>query len=183
MRLVAGLASEATGMLVRIDLLEAFGLGRAGRMAANTEIGRVEFGGHDRGIVGVLCQGAVTGFAIDVGVLAGLLHLQDVRVASLAGLVAGKMDRACGNLADGGSAVVAVLAEAFRHDEVPDRQEDREGHDKQKRKPQQMPCILEQLHREYFLPEETGMVRSFGRDRFIDMDLEVWLYVIQRKGG
>ena len=77
---------------------------------------------------------------------------------------------------------MAVLAEAFRHDEVPDRQEDREGHDEQKRKPQQMPCILEQLHREYFLPEETGMVRSFGRDRFIDMDLEVWLYVIQRTG-
>ena len=112
-RLVAGLAGNAAGVIRRIDLGKALGLGRAGRVAADAEHGRVQLGRrYARGIVGVLGQRSVTGFAVHVRVLAGLLYVQNVGVAGLAGLVAGELDRARCDLGDGGAAVVSVLSEA-----------------------------------------------------------------------
>src|ERR1017187_8851171 len=118
MRLVTGLAGEAAGVLVGVDLREAFGFGSAGRMAADAEDGGVELGWGDGGVVGVFRKRTVVGFAVDVGVLAGFLGVQDVRMAGLAGLVAGEMDGTSGNLTDCGSAVMAGFAKGLGHDEV-----------------------------------------------------------------
>src|ERR1017187_5041631 len=103
MRLVTGLAGEAAGVLVGVDLREAFGFGGAGRVAADAEDCGVELGWGDRGVVGMLRQRAMAGFAVDVGVLAGGLDGQDVGVAGLAGLVAGEVGGGGGDFADGGS--------------------------------------------------------------------------------
>jgi hypothetical protein len=146
MRFVAGLAGKTAGMRVGVHLREALGFGCADRMTANTEHRGVELGRHDRGVVGMLCQRAMTGFAIYVHVLAVLLHCQNVCVTGLAGIVAGEVDRAGGDLSDGGSAVVAVLTEALWDNKVPDHEENEEGEYEQKSEPEKMSCIFEKLH-------------------------------------
>ena len=95
-------------------------------------------------------QGTVTSFAVDVGVLAGFFHVKDVRMAGLAGLVTGEMDRTGGDLGDRSSAVVSVLAKALRHNEVPDHQEHCKRHYEQEREPEEVSCIFEEVHRIYF---------------------------------
>src|ERR1017187_5873747 len=155
MRLVAGLAGEAAGVLVGVDLREALGFGSAGRMAADAEDGGVELGRGDGGVVGVFRKRTVAGFAVDVGVLAGFFGVQDVRMAGLAGLVAGEMDGTSGNLTDCGSTVMAVFAKGLGHDEVPDNKEHEEGSDEQERKSEQMSCIFEKAHRINF-PSRYG---------------------------
>ena len=150
MRLVAGLAGEAAGVLVGVDLREALGFGSAGRMAADAEDGGVELWRGDGWVVCVLRQGAVAGFTVHAGVLAGFFGVEDVRMAGLAGLVAGEMDGTSGNLTDCGSAVMAVFAKGLGHDEVPDNKEHEEGNDEQERKPKQMSCIFEKAHRVNF---------------------------------
>ena len=98
MWLVAGLAGQSTGVLVRVNLGKVFGFGGTGRMAAHAEDRSVQFGWQNRGVVGVLGQGTVAGFAVYVCVLTALLHLQNVGVAGLTGVVAGEVNRAGGDL-------------------------------------------------------------------------------------
>lgn len=115
-------------------------------MTADTQDRRVQLGGHDRGVVGMFRQRTVAGFAIDVRVLADLLHFQNVCVTGLAGIVAGVVDRARGDLSDGGPAVVTIFSEALRDNEVPDHKKHHEGDYEQKSEPEKMSCIFEKLH-------------------------------------
>ena len=103
----------------------------------------------------MLCQGTMTGFAIHVGVLAGLLRVQNVCVTGLAGIVSGKMDRTGGHLSDRRAAVVAVFSKTLRYNEVADHEEKGKRCDEQKRKPQKMSCIFEEIHRTLF-PSRGG---------------------------
>src|ERR1019366_2333214 len=87
MRLVAGVAGEGAGVLVGVDLREALGFGSAGRMAADAEDGGVELWRGDGWVVCVLRQGAVAGFTVHAGVLAGFFGVEeiikvDIRVVS-----------------------------------------------------------------------------------------------------
>ena len=142
MRLVACLAGHPAGVLHRVDLRETAWFGGAGRMAANAQHGCVDLVRLDGWVVRVLCQRTVAGLAVHVLVLARLLRLRNVGMAGLAGLVAGVVQRAGGNLADGRPAVVAVLSEALRHNEVPHHKKDRERHHEEKRKAEEMSSIL-----------------------------------------
>jgi hypothetical protein len=70
----------------------------------------------------MFCQRSVARLAVDVGMLATLLFFQDIRVAVLAGLVAGELHRTGGDFSDGVSAVVSVLTEALRYERRSDSQ-------------------------------------------------------------
>ena len=94
----------------------------------------------------MLCQRPVAGLAVDVRMLAGLLCVEHIAVAGLAGLVAGEVDRACGNLADRIPAVVPILSKAPRDDKAAHGQEDQEGDQKNRRESKQVSCILEGTH-------------------------------------
>jgi len=91
-------------------------------------------------------QRTVTGLAVHVRMFPGLLYVQNVRVAGFAGLVAGKFDWMRGNLADGGPAIVPILTKAPGDNVVAHHQKHQEGEDEQPRKPEKMPCILEDAH-------------------------------------
>jgi hypothetical protein len=77
-------------------------------------------------------------------------------MAGLAGLVAGVVQRAGGNLTYRGPAVVAVLPEALGHNEVAEHKKHREGDDEEKGKAEEMSCILGETHRVILVPFEFG---------------------------
>lgn len=134
-------------MLVCVDLWKALWFCSADGMTLDTKFRRIKLRGLNRGIVRVLRKRTMAGFAIDVGVLAGLLHLEDVRMAGFAGIVAGEVDGTGSNFSNGGSTVVAVLPEALRHHEVPDHKKQRESDYEQECEPEKMSCIFEKAHR------------------------------------
>ena len=138
MRLVAGFAGNAAGVLVGVDLREVFGFGGAGSVALDAEDGGVQLGRGDRRIVGVVGQRTVAGFAIDVGVLAGLLGVEDVRVAGLAALVAGEVDGLGCDLGYGCAAIVAILSERLGDDEVANHEKHHKGDDEQESESEKM---------------------------------------------
>ena len=153
MRLMAGFAGQAAGVLVGVYLWEALGFGGTGRMTADTEDCGVEFGWGEwrrravRHCVHVFLQRAVAGFAVYGHVLAGGLGGDDVAVAGFAGSVSGEMNWTGGDLADGGSAVVAVFSEGLGHDVVANDEERHESDDEQSGKSEEMAYIFEAIHR------------------------------------
>ncbi len=147
MRLVAGLARKAAGVLIRFHLREGLRSGRAGRMTADAEGCGIELGRMDRAwVAGMIGEGTMAGFAIDVGMLACLLDLEDVGMTGFACLMTREVDGTSGNLSNGGATVVTVFAEALRHNEMTDHQKDREADDEQKSKPEKMSRIPEVTH-------------------------------------
>jgi hypothetical protein len=85
-----------------------------------------------------------------------LLHVQNVRVAALAGLMAGILDRKRSDFANGIAAVVPVFAKAFGHNIVAHHQEHHKGEDEKPCKSKKMPCILENTHRALSLTIQPG---------------------------
>ena len=93
MRLVAGVAGRAAGVLGGGYLRKALRLGGVLFVAAAAEVGDIgQFGNVRRGIVGVLRQRAMARFAGDVGVFAGGASLGFVVVAHHAGVLPGVGD-------------------------------------------------------------------------------------------
>jgi hypothetical protein len=111
---MAGAAELAAGMLLRIDLRKTLGLGDIFGVAADAEMGNVRFlRRQGRWVVGVLCERAMTRFAIDVCVDAFGFGIGHVRVAPFAGFMACVGDWARGDLGEGVTAEVAVAPETF----------------------------------------------------------------------
>ena len=145
--MVAGLAGEASRVLSRSHLWEVLGLGGAGSMAAYTQHGSVKFERlNGCGIGGMLGQRAVASFAMDTGVHSGLLLCCDVRVAGFACGLSGEVNWPGSDLGDGRSAIVSVLSEALRNDEVASDQEQDKHHRKEKGESEKMFRIPEALH-------------------------------------
>ena len=92
---------------------------------------------------------AVAGLAVHVRMLAGIFLLRHIRMAGLARLVAGELHRPRRNLADGRPAIVPILAKALGHNKVAHHQKDQKGEHKEPRKPEKMPCILENAHQTF----------------------------------
>lgn len=131
MRLVAIAAGCAAGVFLGIHLREVLRLGGVGFVAADAKDGRVGFLWYQfAGVVGVVGESAMAGFATDSGVLAGLLHFEFVLMTHGAGVAAGEGDRAGGDLAESLGTVVAVLTETGGYDEVTDDYEQDEAADK-----------------------------------------------------
>jgi hypothetical protein len=84
----------------------------------------------------------MTGFAVHVSVFTSLFGVGNINVTCLTSVVTGKLHWACGNLAHCCSAVVTILAEAWRHNKVADHQKQQKSKDKEPGKSEQMSCIL-----------------------------------------
>ena len=93
----------------------------------------------------MLGQGSVAGFAGNHHMLALLLLLDDVGVADLAGIVAGKRNRVGCRLCDSSSAVVAVLPKAARHNRNSQNEEYCQQHYDDDGQPDKMFYVLEQV--------------------------------------
>jgi len=143
---MTGLAGQATRVVRRCDLRKSLWLGRACRVTANAKNGGIELRWNDGWIIGVLSKRPMAGLAVDTRMFARLLHIQHVGVAGLAGIMAGEVDRAGGYLCNRRSTVVSIFAEALRHDEVANDQEDHKGNHKEKRESEEMPGVLEVDH-------------------------------------
>lgn len=107
---------------------------------ALVEIGRVFLRGRE-----ALDQRSVAGLAVYVRVLSVLLLVLHIRVTCFTCVVAGELCGTGCDFADGGSAVVSVLSEAFGDDEVSHHQKYHEGEDKESRKSKKMPSILDDI--------------------------------------
>jgi hypothetical protein len=85
MGLMADVAELAAGVLLGIDLRESLGLGDILGMAADAEMGHIWLLRRQAlGIVGVLCERTMTGFAVDADVNAFGFGVGHVRVAPIA---------------------------------------------------------------------------------------------------
>jgi hypothetical protein len=91
---------------------------------------------------------SVAGFAVHMRMFAGLLYVGDVRVASLARVVASELDGMRGDFADGGSTIVPILPKALGDNEMAHHQKHQKGENEKPRKPEKMPCILEDTHQD-----------------------------------
>lgn len=87
----------------------------------------------------MLRQRTMTGLTVDAGMLACLLHIRNVGMARFASTLTCKVDGTRGDVTNRGTAVVAILSEALRYNEVSNHQEDHEGNNKQKGKSEKMP--------------------------------------------
>jgi hypothetical protein len=127
------------------------------RMAKDWRIGRerLAYQGNEAlvqvglGLLGngqALKKRVMTGLAVDVGMLAGLLFVSHVGVTGLTRVMPGELCRVSGNLAHRSSAVVPILPKAFGDNVVARHQKYQESEDKQPRKPEKMSCFLENAH-------------------------------------
>lgn len=97
-------------------------------------------------VAGMIGERSMAGFAMDIGMLACLLYLENVGMTGFARLMTCEVDGTGGNLSNGGSTVVAIFAEALRNNKATDHQKEYEANDEQKSKPEKMSCILEVAH-------------------------------------
>lgn len=139
MRLVTGLAGLPRGMVFAVHLRESGWLGDIRFMTARTKLTCVwQLRLKRRGIVRMLRQRAMAGFAINARVLAGLLEVGDVRVAILACLVTSEVNRVSGNFFQRLAAIMSVLAEAARNELRSQEEEDDETGDEDRQEPEEM---------------------------------------------
>jgi hypothetical protein len=139
-------------VLGRSDLREVLRFGGIRFMTANAQHGGIKFGGlHRTGIIGMFRQGPVARFAVDVHMLAAVLFAQHVCVAVLAGLVAGKVHRASGDLAHGVSTIVSVLPETPGHKKCTHSHKHQAANDENRSQTKQVPSIFENIHKMFLL--------------------------------
>ena len=88
----------------------------------------------------------MAGFAVDAGVFTGGLGGDDVGMANFAGLVAGVLDRAVGQVLQSGAAIVPVLAEAFGRNDGAKHEDGSCAYDEEGCESEQMSCVLKDSH-------------------------------------
>ena len=90
-------------------------------MAAHAQNRRVrQLWDHGSGILGMVCQRIVAGFASYASVLALALHLGYIGVAGLASCVPRELSRTGADVIDGSRAKMPVLSEIGRDNYPPD---------------------------------------------------------------
>jgi hypothetical protein len=108
-------------------------------MAAAAQIGHVgKFGNVSRGVVGVLRQRTMAGFAGDVGVFAGGAGSGLFVVAHRAGILPGKGDGVAANEFERARSVMAVFSECFGDNGATYDQKDRQCGQQNHGRPYQM---------------------------------------------
>jgi hypothetical protein len=101
---------------------------------------------HGAGIVGMLRLRAVAGFAINASVFTGFFELENVLVANFAGLMASVDDRQSGDFGDGIAAVVAVFAEALRHEPGAEAEKEGDSYEEDGGDPDEVFRVLKSIH-------------------------------------
>ncbi len=126
------------------DLWECIGLGAVDLVTPGADDGCVgQLGLRRCWVFSVLALRPVAGFAGNVGMAAELFLIDDVGVASLAGVMPGKNRRAGSNLADSITAIVAVLSEALGDNGLAQQDEDYQQDGDDNREPNEMFDVLE----------------------------------------
>ncbi len=144
MRLVAGIAGEAVGVIGGDDLRKPSGLRRIRLMAADAKYRGIKFVRRHRcRIVRVFCQWSVTCLAIDVRVLAIFFLFQDVRMAGLASLMARKIHRPGRDFSQSVTPIMPVLSEGFWDEKPAQDKKQEEARDKDSSHSKQVRRILE----------------------------------------
>src|ERR1035438_10109407 len=148
MRLVAGIAGHAGGMVDGSDLRKSLRLGDVCFVTADAQYRRVEFGGcHRPWIIDMCRQRSVACFAVDVHMFTALLFSQDVGMTVFASLMAGEVHRTGGHLGHGIYAVVTILPKLLRQKTrvyPKDRKADADEHNSHTKK---MPSVSERIHK------------------------------------
>jgi|SRR5579863_2528613 len=149
MRIVARVAQRPLRMVLGVNLRKALRLGWIRLMAPNAQRGHVRLLRLvPVRIVGVLCEGAMAGLARYLCVLPLAALLSDVIVANRASGLARERDGPRPNLAERCAAIMAVLLEGGRHDEMPNHQEGRDPERKDNHGPDQVLRLFQYiLHR------------------------------------
>ncbi len=130
------------------DLGESFGLGAVGLVATGADDGGVELARlHGGGVIGVFGLSSVAGFAGDYDVAAELFLIDHVCMAALAYVVACEGCGAGGDLGNGSTTIVAVLAEAVGDDKGAQGDERNQSDGHHCREPDEVLNILEQVVR------------------------------------
>ncbi len=141
---MAGVAGKSAGVVGSNDLRKPLRLGAVGFMTSRADDGRVELSRLNAGIISMLRQCAMAGFARDYHVLSRLLLVGDVGVASLASLVASVDDGSGGNFGDGGPAVVPVLTKTLGDNGCAHNHKCQQHDQHHRGKPDQMFYVLKQ---------------------------------------
>jgi hypothetical protein len=130
MRLVARRAGHSTSVAFRIYLREHLGFGGIRLVALYAQDRRIQLLGDLRTrVLGVYRLRSMAGLARDVGMLTGLLQLENLLVAGLANIVPGEDNRAGSDFCHGVGTEMPVAAEAMRDDKAASNQEDRQRSD------------------------------------------------------
>lgn len=148
-------------MLSGIYLGKSRGLGDIGLVATNAEDSRIQLCRHHGSrvvvVLGLRPMAGLAGYAL-VHTLA--LHIQNIAVAGLAGLMTGVGEGQSCDFADGVGAVMSVTAEAVRHQKTPQRQKRDEPYQENCCHTEQVPRIFERLHS--LSPQEMAISPGLG---------------------
>jgi hypothetical protein len=156
-RLVASVAGHAAGVFSGNDLREGGGFGCILFMAAAAEVGDVgEFGDEGGRVIGMFGEGAMAGFAGDVGVFAGVVEFGLIVMAHGAGFVAGVGDGAGANEVECAGAIVAILTEGFGDDEGAQTEEGSHGEDENYSGTNEMSPVMQQAAQGHPLCESAN---------------------------
>ena len=111
---MAGLTSDSAGVRGCIHLWEPGGLGNILLVATRANDCRVRQRGYQRsGILGVLRQRTMAGFAVHMSMLAVALRVGDIGMAGLAGLVTSVVNGPGGQFVERVAAIMPILAEGL----------------------------------------------------------------------
>jgi len=155
MALVAG---HATGMFGGHHLGEGAWLGRVFFVAAPAEVGDVgQLRNVRRGIVGVLCQGPMTGFARYVSVFAGGACFGFVIMAEYAGVLPGVSDGVLADQRKRTGTIVAVLSEGFGDNRAAHYQKDSQASQQNQGRANQMTSVPDQTAHRSFFPRKQHL--------------------------
>ena len=142
---MASIAGKPSGVLCRGNLRKAFRFSAVGLVTAGTQDCRIQLlGQHRTGIVRMLRQRPVAGFARYNHMLAKLFLLHDVGVAGFTGLVPGKRNRPGRDLAYRRASIVAVLPKTVRYDGGPQDHESQDPNHHDDCQPNEVFDVLKQ---------------------------------------
>lgn len=141
---MARVAGEPPGMLCGHDLRKPLRLGAVCLMTARANDRSVELRRLNAGIIRMIRQRPVAGFAGDNDVLPRLLLVRDIAMATFAGLVTSVDDGLGRDLGYGGAAKVSVLAKALGDDDCAHDHKRRKCDQHDRRQPDQVFYVLEQ---------------------------------------
>ena len=160
---MAGLAGLVAGVIFHVDLREIRRTSDECTMTLCAEnLGVRQLGNVFSGIGGVLGERTVTGFAIDVGVLAGGLNRDDIAVAVFTSSVAGVDGLAGGDLCKSIAAIVSVLAEAARNKVGAESDEDKNACYEDNGKTKQVLRVFKSCYPEICHPNSLGRKNECG---------------------
>jgi len=168
---MAGIARRSARMLNGIYLRKTLGLGEIGLVATRAEHRGVQLVRHHGSrIVDVLGLWPMTGLAGHAFVHTLVLHIDDVAMAGLAGLMTGVGDGQSCNFSYRIRPVMPVATEAARHQKIPQHHERDEPYQKNCRHTEEVTRIFERFH--WLCPQETARSPGLGSFIFLPMPPE-----------